>query len=526
VTRGRFTLSKGVATLVVAMACVLVAPAVAGAAFVAPPLLAQATANPSSPIIVVVLGQPNSTSQLVRRDVRKVDGAVKKQFDVIPGVLARLTGSQLLALADEPTVRSITPDGRVRGQSVTSGFIWPRAAGVTPLLRAAAPDAPAIAIVDSGVDSRRTADFGDRVTGVDFTCLQCAIPDKNGHGTLVAGIAAGASSYATGASPTSNIVSLRVVNSDGSAFLSDVISAADWIFTNRFAYNIRVANFSLSSAFPGYALSDPLDAAVRNLWLTGTVVVTAAGNNGPGRMIYAPANDPFVITVGASDIADTVGRGDDGAPTWTSYGYTPEGFAKPEIGAPGRYMVGPVPPNSTLALLFPDHVINATYMYLSGTSFAAPVVSGIAAQILARHPGWSPDEVKGALMKTATTAPYAPPPSLGLGEVNGVTAAAVAHPPNPNVGLYQFVRTGTSGDPYFDADAWNAYVAANASWTDASWTDASWTDASWTDASWTDASWTDASWTDASWTDASWTDASWTDASWTDASWTDAANGD
>jgi hypothetical protein len=80
-------------------------------------------------------------------------------------------------------------------------------------------------------------------------------------------------------------------------------------------------------------------------------------------------------------------------------------------------------------------------------------------------------------------------------------AAAVFHPPNPNVGLYRFVRTGTSGAPYFDADAWNAHIAVNASWT-AGWTDASGTDASWTDASWTDASWTDASWTDASWTDA------------------------
>ena len=129
-------------------------------------------------------------------------------------------------------------------------------------------------------------------------------------------------------------------------------------------------------------------------------------------------------------------------------------------------------------------------------------------------------------MKTATTAPYAPPLSLGLGEVDGAAAAAVVQPPNPNVGLYRFVRTDTSGAPYFDADAWNAYVANNASWTNASWTDASWTDASWTDASWTDASWTDASWTDASWTDASWTDASWTDASWTDASWTNVNNGD
>jgi subtilisin family serine protease len=167
---------------------------------------------------------------------------------------------------------------------------------------------------------------------------------------------------------------------------------------------------------------------------------------------------------------------------------------------------------------------------MSGTSFSAPVVSGLAAQILARNPSWTPDQVKGALMITAHPLAGADPLSAGAGEVDGVAAASVDAPPNPNAALEAYVRVDAAGLPYVDAAAWNAAAAAgtwsaslNASWTDASWTDASWTDASWTDASWTDASWTDASWTNASWTDASWTDASWTDASWTDASWTDAS---
>jgi serine protease AprX len=238
-------------------------------------------------------------------------------------------------------------------------------------------------------------------------------------------------------------------------------------------------------------------------------------------MLYAPANDPFVITVGASDIADTVTRQDDSNAPWTSFGYTAEGFAKPELAAPGRWMVGPVPTASVLATTFPDRLLNPGYMWMSGTSFSAPVVAGIAAQILARHPSFTPDQVKGALMLTAKSAPLAAKLSLGVGEVDAAAAAALTSPPNPNKNLYRFVRTDGDGNASFDWDGWNAYVNANASWTNASWTDASWTDASWTDASWTDASWTDASWTDASWTDASWTDASWTDASWTNASWTD-----
>jgi subtilisin family serine protease len=179
-------------------------------------------------------------------------------------------------------------------------------------------------------------------------------------------------------------------------------------------------------------------------------------------------------------------------------------------------MISPVPSLSTLATTFADRLLFPGYMWMSGTSFSAPVVSGIAAQILARHPNFTPDQVKGALMLSAYNASNADDMSLGVGEADGAAAAAISSPPNPNKNLYRFVKSDVDGNPVFNWDAWNNYVSTTASWTDASWTDASWTDASWTDASWTDASWTDASWTDASWTDASWTDASWTDASWTD----------
>jgi serine protease AprX len=528
--RGRFTVVKGLATFVVVTACLLVAPAVASAGFVPPPLHNQAAANPDATLNVIVLGQPAVMGDYLKNRVKSAGGKNVVGFSVIRGVVANLTGSQLLSLASDPAVRSITPNGRVKGQSIASGLIWPQATGVNTLwgsLLSPAPSAPAIAIVDSGVDTSRTFDFGNRILGtVDFTGSSNGAKDANGHGTMVAGLAAGASNLYPGASPKSGIYSLRVVRADGSAYTGDVIGAADWIYTHAFSNNIRVANFSLRNSFPNYAGYDPLDSAVRRLWLSGTVVVASAGNNGAGRMLYAPANDPFVITVGASDIADTITRNDDSNAPWTSYGATAEGFAKPELAAPGRWMIAPVPTTSTLTSTFADRIVTPGYMWMSGTSFSAPVVSGIAAQILARHPGFTPDQVKGALMLTAKTAPLATPLSLGLGEVDAAAAAAVTNPPNPNLGLRQFVKADADGNPTFDWDAWMTYVSTNASWTDASWTDASWTDASWTDASWTDASWTDASWTDASWTDASWTDASWTDASWTDASWTNANNGD
>ncbi len=75
---------------------------------------------------------------------------------------------------------------------------------------------------------------------------------------------------------------------------------------------------------------------------------------------------------------------------WSSYGHTVDGFAKPELSAPGRYLVMPVPATSMIATALPDRVVAPGYMWMSGTSFAAPVVSGAAAQLLARHPRGRP----------------------------------------------------------------------------------------------------------------------------------------
>ncbi|MGZ4395648.1 MAG: S8 family serine peptidase, partial [Gaiellaceae bacterium] len=350
--------------------------------------------------------------------------------------------------------------------------------------------------------------------------------DGDGHGTFVAGIAADGQNNYTGASPSPHILPIRVMDDNGTARTSDVIAAAQWILANKDTYNIKVANFSLHSSTATHFFFDPLDRAVEKLWFNGIVVVAAAGNYGtfgaPSGVVYSPGNDPFVLTVGAVDIGGTVGVADDTAAPWSAYGLTEDGFRKPELGAPGRYMVGPVS-NGTLKQMRLDHLVAPTYMELSGTSFAAPVVAGAAARILALHPDWSPDQVKGALMVAAKPAPGISNWEIGVGELRAAKAAAEVSPPNPNAGLDQFVGADPVTGLSFDAPSWVNTVTSDASWSDASWSDASWSDASWSDASWSDASWSDASWSDASWSDASWSDASWSDASWSDASWSDAS---
>jgi serine protease AprX len=324
------------------------------------------------------------------------------------------------------------------------------------------------------------------------------------------------------------------MDDQGTATVTDVIKAADWILANKSTYNIKVANFSLHAASKASILFDPLDAAVEKLWLNGITVVAAAGNYGttagPSGVQFAPGNDPFVITVGATDIGTSLGSGDDVAAPFSAWGYTPDGFMKPDIAAPGRYMVAAVPAGSTLTKLKPANVTDAVngYMMLSGTSFAAPIVSAAAAQILAQHPTWGPDQVKGALMVTATPEPKAVKGSLGVGDVNIAAARTYRthNPPNPNAGLEQFLSTASDGTRTFNSSAWQQAALSNKAWDTAAWSDVAWSDAAWSTAAWSDVAWADAAWASVAYGTAAWSDVAWSDAAWSDAAWADNASGD
>jgi serine protease AprX len=337
-------------------------------------------------------------------------------------------------------------------------------------------------------------------------CTDGAAGDGEGHGTMVAGIAAGSGAYAGGA-PNAPIVSIRTANADGQSRTSDVVAASDWILTHAKQYNIRVANFSLAGATDTSVRIDPLDKAVEALWLHGIVVVAAAGNHGEGHpvsMSYAPGNDPFVITVGALDQSGSSDPSDDTVPSWSAYGKTMDGFTKPDVSAPGRYMIAPTPMDGSIAKTVPDRIVSPGYIWMSGTSFSTPVVAAAAAQILARHPNFTPDQVKGALMLAANYLPNVDGHAGGVGEIDAGLASTVDDPPNPNVGLYQFVTADLTGGRSFNAASWASFIASGASWSQASWSDASWAEASWNEASWAEASWNEASWAEASWAEASW----------------------
>lgn len=501
--------------------------------YVAPVLNKRADNNPNSKISVII--QVDPAYDLGKRQVeglfRQAGIPKTRNLDLVNGMSITMPAKKIDELAKIKGL-TITPDAPVHVSGFTSKQLWPYEAGLANGW--SGPDAPkagtlpTIAVVDSGIQPGR-ADFGNRVlASVNLGTLpENSAGDGRGHGTFVAGIAAGAADGYTGATPQANLVSIDVMDDHGVAKTSDVIAACQWILANKGKYNIRIANFSLHSGTKGNFTRDPLDKAVEKLWFSNVVVVAAAGNygtaNGPSGVPYAPGNDPFVVTVGAIDIGGTKNRNDDVPAPWSAWGSTLDGFSKPEIVAPGRYMVGPVPANSSLAIERADHVTAPGYIQLSGTSFAAPVVAGAAAQILARHPEFTPDQVKGALMVSAKGVEDAAPGSVGVGELQMGKAALQNRPPNPNKALDRYLVSDASGGgaPVFDGVSW--YDAAKSS---VSWDSVSWDSVSWADLSTSLVSWADVSWTDVSWTDVSWADVSWADVSWNDSSYEDAAEGD
>jgi serine protease AprX len=502
-------------------------------AFVPSSLVAQAQANPAGTFNVIIQGSASNTPSGVASSVQAetltdpgLAYGVKRKLATVNGTAAQLTGKQLLKLASMPGITAITPDSPVAlsgGLSNTQQwpFVSTVAHGWPSVTNGSLPQVPAIAVVDSGVDASRL-DFGGRVAQQVTLAggLGNSPGDGYGHGTFVAGIAAGSATGYTGAAPSAKIVSLDVMDDQGMALTSDVIAACDWIYQNKAAYNIRVANFSLHSTAPASVFWDPLDRAVEKLWFSGVVVVNASGNYGvngqASGVLYAPGNDPFTITVGADDISGSVSANDDSAAPWSSYGYTYDGFWKPELSAPGRYMVGPVPPTSTLALTRASSIVAPGYIQLSGTSFATPIVAGAAAYILALHPSWTPDQVKGALMLTAKATPGAVPFSTGVGIVNAVAAANVVNPPNPNLALNRFLVPDPNGGPtpVFDAAAWGSAARNDAAWGSAAWGSAAWGSAAWGSAAWGSAAWGSAAWGTAAWGTAAWGSSSLASAAW------------
>ena len=337
-----------------------------------------------------------------------------------------------------------------------------------------------VAIVDSGI-STHTALSKKVVANVSFVTGDPGVADVYGHGTHIAGIIAGQASAATyvtklytgGIAPGANLINVRVLGADGTGLTSDVIAGIEWVIANQAKYNIRVVNLSLGHPVNEPAATDPLCEAVADAVNAGIVVVVAAGNSGKsadGHMVLgsitSPGNAPLALTVGALNTFATVKRSDDAVTSYSSRGPTRfDLIVKPDVAAPGNKIVSLQANGSYLSTLYPSlHTAGKgsnAYMTLSGTSMAAPMVSGGVALLLQGTPGVSPAQMKLAMQNGATYVSSGGLLGAGAGSVNFWASRQLAASGLVS-GLLNTVVAGlgvsSSGASYWDAGTMGQYL--------------------------------------------------------------------
>lgn len=291
-----------------------------------------------------------------------------------------------------------------------------------------------IAIVDTGVDYTHpdlggctsqeflSGDCEKVIGGYDTVHERPDSMDDHGHGTLVAGVAA-SNGQRKGVAPNASILSYKVLNDAGNGELSDIFWGielamdpdGDGSFSDRADVIVVSLGLPCKLLFGSYISGfcgpdDDFSQLANAVSALGTVFVAAAGNNGDlgAGSISSPATAEKAITVGSVSKSDVLSG-------FSSRGPVPingQSVVKPEVVAPGEGIVAQVP---------------GGYASASGTSLSAPHVAGAAALILQKNPGWTPEQVKLALMETAVDLGY-DENSQGAGRIDVLAAVQFRGP--------------------------------------------------------------------------------------------------
>lgn len=243
-----------------------------------------------------------------------------------------------------------------------------------------------VAVLDTGIYPH--LDFDGRITAFeDVVDGRLAAYDDNSHGSHVAGIIGGdgrasGGKYA-GTAVNAELIGVKILGRNGKGKTENALKGIQWVLENRERYHIRIVNISFAS---GKREEDeenhPLLLAVEELWMRGIVVVTAAGNNGPAECsIGVPGISRKIITVGAYD--ELYGKDENGKikQFYSGRGCRWMPFIKPEIVAKGSRITSC---NNT----------RTGYAVKSGSSMAAPYVTGMIARLLEKYPDMEPVDVK------------------------------------------------------------------------------------------------------------------------------------
>jgi serine protease AprX len=384
-------------------------------------------------------GGPGDVELVVRYDehpelfddeyVADLGGEVTRVYEVLDMRGITIPVASLEALAGDDNIDWLSIDDNMSSMSVASRDASNLPSALSPNSAYAGTNV-GIAVLDTGVSNH--ADLGDNVLQYSFLGGAYPVPeiangeivayndsvrkDLYGHGTHVAGILSGSGVESNdeykGTATGAKLISLQVLDMNGAGSMSDVMSALDWLLQYGSYFDVRVVNLSLGKGISESNETDPLVIAVEKLWDAGIVMVVAAGNEGfHGSMtITSPGNSRKVITVGSlTDSGTGTDFTDDYASSFSSTGPTIGDYIlKPDLLAPGNRVVASIPNGSKLKKDLPSRVISCTgsgcsgtYLELSGTSMATPIVASAVALMLEKDPGLSPATVKARLMRTA-----------------------------------------------------------------------------------------------------------------------------
>ncbi|MEJ7847414.1 MAG: S8 family serine peptidase [Pyrinomonadaceae bacterium] len=278
------------------------------------------------------------------------------------------------------------------------------------------------------------------------------------HGMMTSVVAAGNGSrsngFYCGIARDADVVLVKLART-GRITEENIQEGLEWVLANREKYGIRIVNISAGGDYEQSYLGDPLSQTVERCAANGISVVCAVGNAGhlPNHPVFPPASSPSCIAVGGLDDNNSLNRAKRGMYR-SSYGPTLDGLQKPEIIAPSIWVPAPILPNTPTAQqadlletldqsndedlhsiieanpgidgeldaandrpvhsirqiitlkLQQGNVITKHYKYVDGTSFSAPIVSSVIAQMLEANPKLSPQQIKRILISTAERLPH------------------------------------------------------------------------------------------------------------------------
>lgn len=364
---------------------------------------------------------------------------VRSYDHVLRGFVVQADDEALARLLADPRVDHVQEDGRIQALATQFNPPW----GLDRIDQNALPLSgsytyenttrrPRIYVIDSGIRTDHSEFAGRIGNGVSFIYDGQGTNDCNGHGTHVAGTAAGTT---WGVAKNAIVHPVRILGCSGIATFSNTIAGMDWVAANRILPAVANLSFNATQIMP------TLDTAANNLIASGVTLVIAAGNQNSDSCGFSPGRVPTAITVGATNQSDA---------KWSQSAYGP----CVDVFAPGVAIKSAFYRSST-----------DTYI-LDGTSMAAPHVAGAIARYLNIYPDTTPAQMSSILTGAATPNVVI---GAGAGSPNRLLYIPELAGTAPTIGGFLCPDYGNSGGgTYFCSLTYSSTTPAALAWPDGS----------------------------------------------------------